>query len=112
MNATLKRWLTETANYAPLSSLSGAGDVTYGAAVPFLCRTEFEVQFHGPMFVPRQGEEAELFTRLFSEVEIPLTAKVWFPGESTSDAALGHKVKRRAVIRTDTGTVSHYESYF
>jgi hypothetical protein len=112
MHPSLRRWLTETASYATVTSVSSAGDPVYGAPISFVCRSEFEVQFHGPMFVPRQGEEQELFTRLFSEIEIPLDARVWFPGTNTSDAAQSNKVKRRAVIRTDTGAVSHYETYF
>ncbi len=111
MDPQLRRTLTETAYYAVATGLSDAGDPTWGSPVAFLCRSEFDVQLHGPMFIPRHGEEQESFTRLFSEVETPVGALIWPPGNDQTDVTEGFRAHRREVCRSYTGAISHYEVY-
>jgi hypothetical protein len=112
MHSILRRWLTETAYYAVQTGVTNAGDAVYGSPVAFLCRSEYDIQMHGPMALPRHGEDFESFSRLFTETAVPLDARIWPPGADESEMSEGFHAKRREVIRTDLGTISHYEIYY
>ena len=107
----IKATFTETAYYALATGTSNAGDDTYGSAVSFLCRTEIDRWKHGPIFIPRHGEDLETAIRLFTETDVPDRAIVWLPGVDETDVTLARKVRRREVARRETGVVSHYELY-
>jgi hypothetical protein len=111
MDPQLRATLAETAYYASVSSVSTSGDPVYGAATAFVCRTELDRYFHGPLFMPRQGEEEETNVVIYTEVDVPDDALIWLPGVSTASATGGRRPKRREVARGPTGAISHYEIY-
>ncbi len=111
MDPQLRRWLTETAYYATISSVSNSGDPQYGSPVAFLCRTELDRWLHGPAFAPRKGEDSETNNILFTEVAVPLESIIWLPGINTSSILTGFRPRRVETVRADTGEISHYEIY-
>lgn len=110
MDRQLRKWLTETANYAAPTGVSAAGDDTFGSAVAFLCRTEIDRWFHGPNFMPRHGEDQETSIVIFTDVDVPEAARIWLPGLATTSAN-ARRPKRREVVRDEKGAVTHYEIY-
>lgn len=111
MDAQLRKTLTETAYYATASGVSRSGDPSFGSPVSFLCRTEPVVKYHGPQYVPRDGEDMETFTIVFTEVDIGRDSQVWLPGVSNSDTTLARRPYRYDVMRGPEGRISHYEIY-
>ena len=111
MDPELRATLTETAYYASVASVSTSGDPVYNTPVSFVCRTEQDRVFHGPMFFPRHGEAEESNMLIFTETAVPEDAMIWLPGLDQTNAALGRRPKRREVARSYTGTISHYEIY-
>lgn len=111
MDFQLRRALTETANYKLVTALTVDGDETLSAAIPFLCRTERQVFLHGPLFIPRLGEDQEFAHRIFTEIDIAENALIWMPGVATTNKSDANRIRRREVIRDIDGNVSHYEIY-
>lgn len=111
MDRQLQTWLTETAYYKTPSSITSAGVETFGAAVSFLCRTELRNNYHGPMFMPRAGEDTEHMHLLFTTTNVPDNARVWLPGDSNADNTLAKKIRNKETVRDEEGAVSHYEIY-
>lgn len=111
MDKQLQKWLTETAYYSTAASITATGVVTYNAPVAFLCRTELQEVMHGPMFMPRAGEDVEWMHLLFTLTDVPRDARVWLPGDSTSDATKNKMIRRKETVRDEEGAVGHYEIY-
>ncbi len=111
MDRQLRKWLTETAYYKATTAITSAGVETFGAAVSFTCRTEYQRVIHGPMFMPRGGEDEEFMHLIFTETNVPDDARIWLPGDSTSNDALARKIRRKETVRDELGAVSHYEIY-
>lgn len=111
MDPQLRSLLTETAYYKTVTSVTVDGVETLSAAVSFLCRTEYQVYFHGPLYLPRQGEDKEFAHRIFTEVDIPENALIWLPGLGNSDLDKAQRIRRREKIRDEQGNISHYEIY-
>lgn len=103
--------LTEIAYYAAATSVSTSGDPVYGSPTAFLCRSEIDNEYHGPMFFPRHGEAEEDQTMLFTQIAVPVDAMIWLPGMDQSDQKQGRRCKRREICRDPFGVVSHYEIY-
>lgn len=111
MDVQLRRWLTETAYYKAATAISSAGVETFGSAVAFLCRTELRSNLHGPMFMPRGGEDVEWMHLLFTVTAIDYTSRIWLPGADTSDNSEAKKIRNIETVRDDLGAVGHYEIY-
>ena len=111
MDPQLRATLTETGYYSTVASLSSSGDPVYNTPVSFLCRTEVDRVFHGPMFFPRHGEAEESNIMIFTETAVPTDAMIWLPGLDQTNAALGRRPKRVETTRSYTGAISHYEIY-
>lgn len=111
MDIQLQRWLTETAYYKTPTSVSSTGTETLGAATSFLCRTELQEVIHGPNFIPRAGNDVEWMHLIFTLTAIPRNARIWLPGDSTSNASLARQIRRAETVRDEMGVISHYEIY-
>lgn len=111
MDIQLRGWLTETAYYKVPASVDSAGTETFGTATSFLCRSELQEVMHGPMYIPRAGEDVEWMHLLFTITDIPRNARIWLPGDSTSDTSLARKIRRKETVRDEEGVISHYEVY-
>lgn len=111
LDVQLRKTLTEIAYYAMSGSVSHSGDPSYGTATTFLCRTEPVSKYHGPNFMPRDGEELETFTIIFTEVNIGRDTAIWLPGVDHTKADLLRRPYRYDVMRDPEGRVSHYEIY-
>lgn len=99
--------LTHTINYALQASLGTHGDPTFGAPQSIRARVEHKQQ----LVIGANQQEVMSDTWMVTRVEIPLTARVWLPGASTSDPSQARKpiTTRKA----DTfGGYELFETYF
>jgi hypothetical protein len=74
--------LDKTVSYKAPSGVSSAGDLTYGATQTASAR----VEQYTKIVKTSGGEERQTTHRIVTEVEIPVDARVWLPGETVTDS--------------------------
>lgn len=100
--------LLDTVSYQVETGLSSAGAVTWGTLTSTPARVEWGTQ----TVVTSDGTRRESEASIVTEVEIPNHARVWLPGDSTSNVNLAKRpilAKKAALL---TGGYTLFETYF
>ena len=99
--------LTDTITYKDVSSRNNSGDPSWGAAATATARVEF-----GPFRIQSaKGIEVDAQAKVVTETDVPHRAKVWLPGENTSDENAAHVIIRRKKASTPSASITLYELY-
>jgi hypothetical protein len=106
MDPQLKAQLRQVIHVASLTSVSAAGDPSFGAAVAVNARVEDDVSNkYGSDEVERESRK-----RIVTESAIRLTDRVWMPGDSETDATLGRTPMSVQELPDELGVIDHYET--
>lgn len=99
--------LTQTVTYATWSSVNNSGDPTFGSQSTAAARVEFGT------FKTRDSEGVEVDARakVTTETDIPRKARIWLPGDDTSDGNEARKIKERTKVATPDGSIVLYGLY-
>lgn len=106
----MSRWsslMTDTVYYATESSLDSRGSVTYGATTSTTARVEASTE----TVTGADGLQRQATHRIFSESEIPLRARVWVPGDDSTDATKARYPIRTGKASFPDGSDTAYETY-
>ena len=96
---------TETISFAEPTGLGNSGDRTFGAVTTAAARVE-----HGSFLVRgTDGNMREFKTLVITETAISSAARVWLPGDDTTDGNESKKISGRSQFSTPEADVTFYE---
>ena len=98
--------LTDTITVADESSISDYGDPTFGSTYTLAARVEQA----SALVRDQDGNEVQSNTVITTEVAIPRTSRVWFPGESTTATTGRTPISTKSASLPEGGTL--YETRF
>lgn len=107
LDPSLAAQLVSTVYVASLSSVSSAGDPTWGTPAAVSARVEQKPK----RVVSTTGEEVVSEAQLITETEVPIDARVWLPGLDQTDAKLARVPKAVHKAFDVAGGDSHWETY-
>ena len=98
---------TETISFAEPTGLSNSADRTFGAVATAAARVE-----HGSFLVrDTDGNMREVTTLVITETAISSGARVWLPGDDTTDGNESKKISKRNQVSTPEADVTFYELF-
>lgn len=104
MDIALRRQLKEIVAVKSPTGVNNSGDITYGSASDIAVRIERKQV----LLYDRRGEEVHTNHFLITEVEITEKMRVWFPGNSSSDATLAQIPKAIEKLIDEKGAIYGY----
>jgi hypothetical protein len=96
----ITHFLTDTITVASPIGTSAGGDLTFGSQVTMKARVEREVK----EVVTADGSTVVAYHRVATEAEIPLSARVWLPGDNTADT----NAAKRPLMSKRASTIGGY----
>jgi len=100
--------LTDTVTYATQTgSFDSSGDPAYNAQATAVCRHEI-----GTFLVKdEEGVERQATDRVATETDIPANARIWLPGDDTSDANESRQIISRRKASNPSGSITLVEIF-
>jgi hypothetical protein len=99
--------LTETVSYKTPSGVSSSGDLTYGSLSTLNARIYRKTQ----IVSNANGAQVTSNYVIETETQIPLDARIWLPGASTSDNNAAQRVLSSEYASTLDGSYTLYLTY-
>lgn len=100
--------LTESVYLASVSSVDGRGRATYGKPRKTPARVE---RIDLTAIAGPGGEDAQVDTVVFLELEPLISDRIWLPGESHLDATKARRIMRVERATTLDGQTSHFRAF-
>jgi len=108
LSARITEWLVSTVTISTPTTVSNYGDPSYGANATLPARVEQTEK----LVIDTAGNETRIGWVVVTLSPIALNARVWLPGDNTSDVNAGRRVISIKNATTKNGTVRLYETYF